>query len=283
MDREVLRVSLPDSLSLEVARVRGGAKTPAFCIPGLTRNRRDFDAFAAWLAASGRDVYAISLRGRGGSDYDPNYLNYRPAVYCEDVLAALDRFDLARAIFIGTSLGGIVTMLTSFAAPERVAAAIINDVGPELAPEGIARIASYVGADASAAASLDEAAARIRAINDVAFPGRDMDFWRDFARNTFRQTTDGAWVLDYDPAIARALAEGGPIGDLWPAFASLCNTPTLVLRGAISDLLSPEIVSRMRAANANLATCEIAGVGHAPTLAEPEATAAIEEFLAAID
>lgn len=282
MDREVLQVSARDGINLEAARVRGGAKTPALCIPGLTRNRRDFDAFAAWLARSGRDVYAISLRGRGASDYDPNYLNYRPAIYCEDMLAALDQFGLARAIFIGTSLGGIVTMLTGLTAPDRIAAAIINDVGPELAPEGTARIASYVGGD-GAAASLDEAAARICAINEVAFPGRDMNFWRDFARNTFRQTTDGGWVLDYDPAIARALAEGGPIGDLWPAFASLGEIATLLLHGAISDLLSPEIVGRMQAAHPRLATCEIAGVGHAPTLAEPEATAAIEQFLKAID
>lgn len=283
MDRELFRISTRDGVSLEVGRAKGGAKTPALCIPGLTRNRRDFAAFADWLAASGRDVYAISLRGRGGSDYDPNYLNYRPAIYCEDILTALDQLGLARAIFVGTSLGGIVTMLMGLAAPQRIAAAVINDVGPELAPEGIARIASYVGVGGGAAANLDEAAARIQAVNEVAFPGRDLDFWRDFARNTFRQTADGGWVLDYDPAIARALAEGGPIGDLWPAFASLAEISTLLLRGAISDLLSPEIVGRMQAAHPSLAICEIAGVGHAPTLAEPEAKAAIEQFLKAVD
>jgi pimeloyl-ACP methyl ester carboxylesterase len=282
MAPEIVQVSTRDGLALDVARVRGGAKTPAWCIPGLTRNRRDFEAFAAWLAATGRDVYAVSLRGRGASDYDPNYLNYRPAIYCEDMLAALDQLGLARAVFVGTSLGGIVTMLTSLAAPDRVAAAIINDVGPELAPEGIARIASYVGGG-DAAANLDEAATQIRAINQVAFPGRDTEFWRDFARNTFRETPDGAWVLDYDQAIATALAESGPLGDLWPAFSSLGDKPALLLRGAISDLLSPEIVARMQAVHSRLAICEVAGVGHAPTLAEPEAMAAIETFLSGLD
>lgn len=283
MAAETLKIAAPDGVLLDIARFRGGAKTPLLCIPGLTRNRRDFEAAASALAASGRDVYALSLRGRGASGYDPDYLNYRPSTYSRDVVETMNRLGLSRAIFLGTSLGGIVTMLTNAAFPERVAAAILNDIGPELAPQGIARIAGYVGAGGGPAADLDQAAAQIRAINEVAFPGRDENFWRDFARNTFRPAPEGGWVLDYDPAIGRALAETGPLDDLWPAFASLKTKPTLVIRGAISDLLTPEIVARMRAAHAGFAFCEVANTGHAPTLAEPAAVAAISRFLASLD
>lgn len=283
MTGDILQAKTADGLTLDVRRFEGGAKTPAFCIPGLTRNRRDFDDFAPWLAGTGRDVYALSLRGRGASDYDPDYRNYQPPTYCEDVLAAIDQLGLAKAIFIGTSLGGIVTMLTSEAAPGRVAAAILNDVGPELALEGIARIAAYAGAERAEAASLEEAAAHIRALNEVAFPGRDDAFWRGFALNTFRKTPRGTWVLDYDPAIGKAFAETGTLPDLWPAFASLKDSPTLVIRGAASDILTADIVENMRALHPRFALCEVPGVGHAPTLMEPEVIAAVEEFLGALD
>ena len=112
---ETLTIKTKDGLNLDLARYPGGgAGLPAFCIPGLTRNRRDFDDFAKWLSARGRDVYAISLRGRGRSDYDPKYLNYFPTIYREDVLGALDTLGIQRAVFVGTSLGGIVTMLLTF-------------------------------------------------------------------------------------------------------------------------------------------------------------------------
>lgn len=268
---------------MEARRYAGGAKTPALCIPGLTRNARDFEDFAPWLAATGRDVQVVSLRGRGRSSHDPNYLNYHPLTYRDDILAALDQLKIKRAIFVGTSLGGIVTMLTNEKAPGRVAGAIINDVGPELAPEGIARIAGYAGKSRGEAASLDEAAAAIRAINEVAFPGRDAGFWRTFAERTYHETPEGRWVLDYDQGIGRALMEVGPAPDLWPPFASLKGKPTLIVRGAISDLLTPPIIDKMRAANPSMTVCEVANTGHAPTLSEPEARAAIEVFVAGID
>ncbi len=280
---EIRKIALEAGLRLELRRYGGGPKTPALCLPGLTRNARDFEDFAPWLAAKGRDVFVLSLRGRGSSDYDPDYLNDHPATYASDVLAVLDRLDISRAAFVGTSLGGIVTMLTNERAPARVAAAIINDVGPELAPEGIARIAGYAGSARPDAADLDEAIRQIRAINEVAFPGRDAAFWRVFATRTYRQTAAGRWVLDYDQAIGKALAEVGPAPDLWPPFASLKGTPTLIVRGAISDLLTPPIIEKMREARPGFAYCEVANTGHAPTLSEPEAQAAIEAVFAEID
>ncbi len=276
-----------DKLKLNVRKVGGGSKTPILCIPGLTRNAADFEDFALQAAQTGRDVYAISLRGRGRSDYDQNYLNYFPTTYVNDVLGALDQLGLPRAIFVGTSLGGIVTMLTAAASPHRIAGAVINDVGPALAPEGIARIAGYVGARAADASSiapdLAAAIAQIRAINDVAFPGKDAAFWETFARRTFDQLPDGGWRLDYDPNIGRALLEAGPAPDLWAPFAALKPIPTLVLRGAISDLLTPPIIEKMREARPGFDYCEVANVGHAPTLTEPDAWRAISSFISRLD
>lgn len=282
MPAQLSTVKTADGLRLEIAHYKGGPGLPALCIPGLTRNRRDFDALAEWLAGAGRDVYAISLRGRGGSDYDPDYRNYFPTTYRDDILTVMDALHIPRALLIGTSLGGIVAMLTNAAAPRRVAAAVINDVGPELAPEGIARILSYAGVSEGGARTIEEAAAQIRAINEVAFPGRDQAFWREFALNTYRQTAEG-WTLDYDMAIGKALKEKGPSPDLWAAFASLRQTPTLVLRGAISDLLTPPIIEKMRAVHTNFTLCEVPNVGHAPTLTEEEAKRAIAAFVAKAD
>ncbi len=278
-----LSVDVRQGLSMKACRTAGGARTPVICIPGLTRNASDFEDFAPLAAATGRDVYAVSLIGRGQSDYDPDYLNYRPETYRNDILAFMDAQGMDRAIFVGTSLGGIVTVLTRAEAPGRVAGAVINDVGPELAPEGIMRIAGYVGARAGGAdepaRDLDEAAARIRAINETAFPGREAAFWRLFARRTFRQEADGRWRLDYDPGIGKALLEVGAAPDLWAAFAALRGAPTLIVRGAISDLLTPPIIEKMRGVNSLFDYCEVADVGHAPTLTEPDAWAAIRPFL----
>lgn len=286
-DASALSVEVRSGLKQAAYRFDGGDKTPVICIPGLTRNASDFEDFAPLAAATGRDVYAVSLIGRGGSDYDPDYLNYKPDTYRDDILRFMAAQGLVRAIFVGTSLGGIVTMLTAATAPERVAAAVINDVGPELAPEGIMRIAGYVGAvgagGAAPAADIDEAAARIRAINEPAFPGRDQAFWRLFARRTFRQTADGRWRLDYDPGIGKALMEAGPAPDLWGPFAALRAIETMIVRGAISDLLTPPIIEKMRAVNPSFAYAEVSGVGHAPTLTEADALAAIMPFLQSVD
>ena len=258
---------------------QSGAKTPAICIPGLTRNAADFDGVATRIAATGRDVYAFSLRGRGASDRDPQWKNYTPIVYRDDILAALDQLSLDRAVYMGTSLGGIVTMLTAETNAARIAAAIINDVGPRLAPEGIARIAGYVAGDKPTLQTFDDCIAAIRAINDVAFPEADNAFWRAMAKRTFIENANGGWAFDYDPNIARALIELGPAPDLNAGWAALAATPILLVRGAISDLLSPEIVREMRDARPGFDYVEAANVGHAPMLDEPDAWAAIDAFL----
>lgn len=267
-----------DAPRLHVRRYAGGEKTPALCIHGLTRNLLDFEELAPKIAMTGRDVYAVSLRGRGLSGYDPEITHYFPTVYRDDMISLLDNYDLPAAIFVGTSLGGITTMLVNEAAPERVAAAIINDVGPALADEGLARIGGYVGKSAGPAPSIAEAAQRIRAINEVAFPDADDAEWEKFARRTFRETPEG-WVLDYDPQIAAALATSGPAPDLWAAWKSLANTPTLLVHGGISDLLTDPIVDSMREARPGFDYVRVPRIGHAPMMTEPAAWSAVSKFL----
>ena len=283
MEPQNHQINVAKDISVAVQLYEGGVKTPALCIHGLTRNAGDFEELAPLIAKTGRNVVAVTLRGRGASDRDANYLNYHPVTYRDDIAKILDALEIAQAVFVGTSLGGIVTMLTNEAAPARVKAAILNDVGPELAPEGLARIAGYVGVDAGPAASIKEAADRIKAINQVAFPDASDDEWIKFAHRTFRETKSGGWELDYDPNIAKALIEVGPAPDLWPAFQSLKDTPTLVVRGALSDLLSQEIVGKMRAVHPSFDYVEVPRIGHAPMMTEPAAIKAVESFLNQID
>lgn len=283
MEYTAHKIDVAAGLTLEVRVRDGGSAMPVVCIPGLTRNAADFDGVANRVAATGRDVAAVSLRGRGRSDHDPDLKNYFPTTYRDDVIKVLDALGWARAIFIGTSLGGITTMLVNDAEPGRVAAAVINDVGPELAPEGLVRIGSYAGKTSGAARDIHEAAARIREINGVAFPDETGDqYWLDFARRTFRETP-GGWVLDYDPAIGQALAENGPAPDLWPAWTSLSQTPTLLVHGDLSDLLTDPIIEKMRAVHPDVEYVRVPRIGHAPMLTEPAAAAAIEKFLANLD
>lgn len=273
-------ITLPNSkIRLQTRITEGGNKTPVICIPGLTRNAADFDDLGKLICTTRRNVIAISLRGRGRSDHDPDTSRYFPTTYRDDVLAVLDALDIDKAIFIGTSLGGITTMLANESHPDRVAAAIINDVGPELAPEGLARIAGYVGANAGKMETLEAASACIRSINEVAFPDASDADWIEFAKRTFRQEEDGSWVLDYDPAISKALLENGPAPDLWPGWASLANTPTLLVHGGLSDLLTTPIINRMRDKHPNFDYVRVPRIGHAPMMTEPTAWAAIKGFL----
>jgi pimeloyl-ACP methyl ester carboxylesterase len=258
---------------------------PVLCLHGLTRNSRDFEVIAPRIAACGRRVIVPDTRGRGNSANDPDPAHYNPAIYAQDMIALLDKLGVARAVFLGTSMGGIVTLVTATLAPDRIAAAILNDIGTHISPEGVARIGSYVGR-MQAVGSWREAAAAIRAVNGAAHPGRleDDGFWDTYARRTFRAREDGMLELDYDPqiAIGFAAAADAPPADLSPLFQALAVKPVLSVRGALSDLLSPETVAKMRALKPDLETVEIDDVGHAPTLEEPQAWEALLSFLAKV-
>ena len=278
-----------DELSLyarDYAGAEGPALLPVIAIHGLTRNSADFGTIAPLIAATGRRVLALDVRGRGRSDRAADPMTYQPPVYAKDVLALLDQAGIGRAVFLGTSMGGLITMALTAMAPERVAAAILNDIGPEVAPEGLARIASYTGQKVEIR-TWDDAADDARRTNGAALPHYGPDDWMTFARRVFREGPDGAPVLDYDPDITAPMRAGGKdalVPDLWPAFRNLAKgRPLLLVRGATSDLLSPDIAGRMREAAPHMAFVEVPGVGHAPMLDEPAARDAILDFLARAD
>lgn len=260
----------------------GAAGSPVLCLPGLTRNLKDFEDVAPRIAARGRRVLALSFRGRGRSAYDPNTENYFPTKYAEDALSVLDAEGVSAAVFLGTSNGGITSLVVAATAPERMRAVILNDIGPEIDEAGLNRIRSYAGQPTTISGWAD-AAAYARATNKIAFPAYTDEDWIRFARRLFSEDSSGAPVLDYDPAIgAQVRADRGPAPDLWPLFDALGDAPTLVLRGALSDILSRETIAQMQARKPDLVTAEIPAVGHAPMLDELAALAALAAFLATV-
>jgi pimeloyl-ACP methyl ester carboxylesterase len=258
-----------------------GAQAPVvLCLHGLSRNSADFESLASRLAGRYR-VLVPDQRGRGRSDYDPHSANYQPATYVRDMFTLLEHLGLGEVLVIGTSMGGLMGMMMAALAPARVAALVLNDIGPEVDPTGLARIKSYVGKTAPVG-SWAEAVAQARALNAREFPDFDEDQWQRFTRALYRER-DGVPELAYDPAIAApiAAAESAAVPpDLWPLFEGL-SQPVLVLRGAHSDILSPACAQDMARRGQRCQLVEVPRRGHAPTLEEAEAVAAIEAFLAA--
>jgi pimeloyl-ACP methyl ester carboxylesterase len=276
-------VLVSDGLRLHYRDYAGDAdKPPLLCLPGLTRNVRDFEAFAKRYSP-GHRIIALEFRGRGESDYDPVPSRYIPLTYAGDVIQVLDQLAIPQAIFVGTSLGGLVTMTLAAICPERIAAAILNDVGPELNRVGLDRIQSYLG-KREHFNSWDAAAAAIAAAQGPAFPKYGHADWLEMARRNCREH-DGEIVFDYDAAIADAFRTAGAVPkiDLWPLFAAVARKPLLIVRGALSELLSAESASKMRHAAPNAIYAEVPDMGHAPMLDEPEAVAAIDKFLKSLE
>jgi pimeloyl-ACP methyl ester carboxylesterase len=260
-------------------------RLPVICIPGLTRNSRDFETLAPWIASLGRRAIAVDLRGRGRSAHDSNPRRYRPAVYADDMAALLKAIGAKQAVFVGTSLGGLATMMIATRRPHLIGASVLNDVGPHVAKAGLARIASYTGKSA-AVRTWAEASAYAKRINGEALPYYSDADWEVLARRMFKADAEGAPVLDYDlrvvsktPGWLIALTE--PL--LWAACRKLArHASLLVLRGATSDVLDQPTLRRMSSLRGNVRTVEIPGVGHAPTLDEPASREALAEFLARV-
>jgi len=268
-------VDAPDGARLFVRAFGAPTGYPAVvCIPGLTRTGRDFTGLATDLAQD-RLVLAVDLRGRGRSDHDPTKRSYRLESYAEDVRSILDHFGLENAALIGTSLGGLTAMWLGAAHPDRVASIVLNDIGPEIQPEGAARIAAYAGRLAPVR-SWDDAVAQTRLVSEAATPGLSDDEWLAVARQRYREEPDGTVVIDHDPGVV-----GGPgeTADPWDVFERLAGIPLLVLRGATSDVLAAATVRTMRMRRPDLVSVEIPDRGHAPTLDEPTARLAIRRFL----
>lgn len=272
--------SADDRLDL-YARDYPGDGPALLMMHGLTRNSADFAPLAARLAGRYR-LIVPDQRGRGLSQYDPDTRNYRPDVYAADMLALVDGLGVQNPGLVGTSMGGLMAMVMGFMRPGAFPAMVFNDVGPVLDPAGIARIQSYVG-PSGPMANWDEAAARCRGTNEAAFPDYGDEEWRAFAHRTCRVRQDGLIELAYDPAIAESIAGDDPQTvppDLWPLWENLSPIPVLVVRGALSDLLSPRTVQEMEKRHEGpFRSVEVSRVGHAPMLDEPEALTAIEAFL----
>ena len=259
------------------------ARLPVICIHGLTRNASDFDEFAPLVARHGRRVLALDVRGRGESERDPNHDNYTPSVYAGDVARLMRDLGIARAVFVGTSMGGLITMTLATKHIDLIAAAVINDIGPVISEKGLARIAGYAGKTASVA-SWEAAAGSIRDINACAFPDNDDADWDKWARRAFAPDAAGRLAPRYDPNIAIALQTGKLRPTSLPlrmAFRKLTQErPVLLVRGTLSDLLEERQAAWMRRAAPRMTYVEVPNVGHAPMLTEPVALDAILKFLA---
>ena len=273
-----------DGLRLHYRDYGGAAsRPPIVCIPGLTRNARDFEGVADRLAGEWRLICA-ELRGRGESAYAKDPMTYVPLTYLQDLEALFRELGLERFLLFGTSLGGLMTMLLSGSGRERIAGALLNDIGPEVETRGLDHIRSYVGRPQNWPTWLHAARALAEAQGDR-YPDWQIDDWLVFAKRCAKLATNGRIVFDYDMRIAEPFKlPGGEAGfDLWPAFRGLAGVPTLVVRGALSDLLAAGTVEKMEAEHPGLMTATVPRVGHAPTLDEPEAQAAIDALLARVD
>ncbi len=268
-----------DGLRLHYRDYDGHAdRPPVLCLHGLTRNARDFEYFADRFAGEWR-IIAPDFRGRAGSEHDPQPGNYVPPTYASDVLQLLDELAIPEAVFVGTSLGGLVTMAVAAIAPERIAGAVLNDVGPELDPAGLERIRTYVGKQVSFQ-SWDEAARAFEEKFGQVHSRYGRPEWLAYAKRVCRESDAGV-ELDYDMAIAEPFAavEAEPAADAWPLLMALAGRPVLILRGESSDLLSPAIATRMREAIPGAELVTVPGAGHAPDFSEPETVAALERLL----
>jgi pimeloyl-ACP methyl ester carboxylesterase len=272
--------SSKDGLRLHYRDYAGGEdRPPILCFPGLTRNARDFDGLAARLAGRWR-VIAVEFRGRGESAYAKDPLTYVPPTYVQDVEALLTELAIDRYVAVGTSLGGIVTMLLAGTGRARIVGALLNDVGPEIDPRGLSRIRGYVGKGGSFPTWMHAARAVGESNADV-YPDWEIEDWLAMAKRLYRLNSAGRIVLDYDMKIAEPFRvagnEAGP--DMWRALSSLRDVPTLIVRGARSDVLSAPTAERMLAALDHAELVTVPGVGHTPLLTEPVLQAPIDALL----
>ena len=272
-----------DGVRLHARDYPGGSGLPPIvCLPGLTRNARDYHLLAERLAPDWR-VIAVDFRGRGESGAAKDPASYVPETYVADVEAMLTNLAVERFVAVGTSLGGLVTMMLAQAAPGRIAGAVLNDVGPEIEAAGLQRIRGYVGRASSFPTWMHAARAVAEANRDVHL-GFGIEDWLAMAKRLYRLTPSGKIVLDYDLKIAEPFKtfDGAAPPDLWPALDTLRGAPALVVRGERSDVLSPATAARMVAALPASELVTVPATGHAPTLAEPEAFEAVDRLLARV-
>lgn len=273
----------PDGLKLHYRDYPGPSDhPPILCLPGLTRNARDFEPLAHAFSGKWR-ILCVELRGRGESDYAKDPSTYTPLHYLADIEALFAEAGIDRFVAVGTSLGGLLTMLLAASRPDRIAGAVLNDIGPVIEPSGLGRIREYVGQGRSyptwmhAARSLKEQSGRL-------FPDYAISDWLDMAKRLMAVGGNGRIVFDYDMKIAEPFNAPEPAEavDLWPAWRALAGRPALVIRGGLSDILSAATLKRMVKEVPGTQTLTLKRVGHTPTLGERAAQEAIGQLLAQV-
>lgn len=256
-------------------------RPPILCIPGLTRNVRDFEPIADAFAGEWR-IICVDLRGRGQSDYAKNTASYVPSTYVDDIALLLDQLSLAKVVPIGTSLGGIISMLMAFQHPGRFAGVVLNDIGPDVEQTGLDRIKDYVGHGGSYPTWM-HAARALRQDNTHVYPDYVMPDWLRFAKRVMTVGNSGRISFDYDMKIAEPFSQPAPEPvDMWPLFKAFVDLPVLALRGELSDILSATTLDRMTRELTDCQAVTVPNVGHVPTLEEPAAQDAIAQLLGKI-
>ncbi len=283
-DYETHFVSADDGLKLH-ARVWGAGNrdhVPVVCLPGLSRTVEDFNVLAHTLAYAmerPRRVLVVDYRGRGASGYDPDPQNYNLAVELSDVVAVVSALNAVPAIYVGTSRGGILTMLLADMQPDFVAGAVLNDIGPVIEPQGLVRIKSYVG-KLPHPATIEEGAEILRRLFGAQFPRLCAEDWLKNAHQTWREES-GRLVLAYDARLGETLTDVDerPLPSMWEQFDALGPVPVMAIRGAHSDILSAATLDAMKARHSNLETIEVADQGHPPLLVAPDIVSRIVAFV----
>lgn len=257
-------------------------RPPLLCLPGLTRNVRDFEGLAERLAGEWR-VLCPEMRGRGDSDYAKESATYNPLQYVDDITVMLEDAGIERFVAIGTSLGGLMTMVMALTMGDRIAAAVLNDVGPVLEPAGLGRIQGYVG-QARNFPTWIHAARAIEESQGIAYPDYEIADWLAMAKRLMTLSSNGRIVFDYDMKIAEPFGamEDGEQPDMWPGLQALAGRPVLFIRGELSDILSEQTLRSMTERLPDAEAVTIPRVGHAPTLEEPESIVAIDRLLARV-
>lgn len=257
-----------------------GRGTPILCLPGLTRNMDDFIPVLERFGTRAR-IIRMDFRGRGGSDWAP-FTTYSVPQEAADVLTLMDHLGLEKAAILGTSRGGLVAMILAATAKPRLSGVFLNDVGPEIAPEGLDHIMDYLGKPPG---FRDYAEAEAAVARTPGFHGVPPASWAAFVRALWVEGPEGL-ALRYDPALREAVAPAfdtsQPAPDLWPLFEAFAGLPLALLRGAASNILSAETSAEMQRRRPDMLFAELPDRGHVPFLDEPASVALITQWLEAL-
>lgn len=264
-----------------------GAALPVLCLPGLTRTADDFDVIARALASAPapRRVVAIDYRGRGLSDYDPDPAKYAVPMEMGDVLAVAASLGVSRAILLGTSRGGLISMGLAAAQPQLLAGVILNDIGPALEIGGLMKIKGYI-TDPPERATWDDAERGLRELFGSVFPTLDAAGWAAWTRRAFREKAGGGLERTYDVRLAKTLdsvTAETPLPEIWELFDKLASLPVMLVHGGLSDLLSPRVIQTMATRHPDMDVVEVPDEGHAPLLADKPTVDRIVAFCARCD